>query len=250
MPERLDLGKVMVGAFLVPWWHRRAFARALAVPLLLLVAYSVFWYYFAVPALPAWTLWLVHGMYGLLFTLFAVKCHRLVLLDPESVGRQWQPRWTWRETRFFFWILSLWLAGLGAMLVILTVIVNAWGFVAKLDGDGIEWVTFAVKLVPLYVFARLCVLLPATAVDHQPTPTLRWAWQLTEDNGWRLLIVVAAMPWLLSLLVGFLYRTDATTAEWLLLTVFAVALFAVEVAAISISYRDLTKHNAVSGSGP
>ena len=63
----------------------------------------------------------------------------------------------------------------------------------------------------------------------------------TRGNGWRLLLGVGGLPFVLSVLVGLIYRNDATTAEWLLLTILAVALFAVEIAAISLSYRELTR---------
>jgi hypothetical protein len=75
MSARLDLGKVLAGAFLVPWWHRKAFARALAIPLGLIVLHSVVWYYYAIPVVPNQALWLVYALYGLLFTMFAVTCH-------------------------------------------------------------------------------------------------------------------------------------------------------------------------------
>ena len=107
MTRRLDLGKVIAGAFLVPWWRRRAFARALAIPLALIIAYCVACSY-AWPQLPQFALWLAWPLYGLLFSLFAVTCHRLVLLDAEEVAKRWRPSWSWRETRFFLWMASVW----------------------------------------------------------------------------------------------------------------------------------------------
>jgi hypothetical protein len=101
-----------------------------------------------------------------------------------------------------------------------------------------EWGMHVVKIPALYVFARLCVLFPAAALDRNPT--LRWAWDLTRRNGLRLMVVVGVLPWLFSNLVYYLYRDDATRVEWVALTVAAVALFAVEIAAVSISYRELS----------
>lgn len=95
-----------MGAFLVPWWNRRAFARALAVPFVSLAVLTLSWYY-ANEILPNFVKWLLWVLYGLLFTLFAVTCHRLVLLGAESVTTRLAPRWSWRESRFFAWLIAI-----------------------------------------------------------------------------------------------------------------------------------------------
>jgi len=241
MSAPLDLGKVIAGAFLVPWRHRKAFARALAIPMGLFMALSVLWHYYGIAQLPWFAALVVNAVYGMVFTLFAVTCHRLVLLDPESVSRAWRPRWTLRETRFFLWVTGLWLVGVAAMMTLLTVVGTVWVNVAGDSGIDLDRMQFALELALLYPFARLCVLLPATAVDRDPLPDLRWALHLTRNNGWRLVVVVGFLPWLFAYLVGLAYRSEATMLEWLLLTVLALAFFAVEIAAISISYRELTK---------
>jgi len=103
---RIDLGKVAVGAFLIPWWNRRAFARALAVPLLTLAALTLSWHY-AKAYVPTWAGWALYGVYWALFGLFAVTTHRLVLLDPAAVAARMVPRWSGRETRFFLRIVAV-----------------------------------------------------------------------------------------------------------------------------------------------
>jgi hypothetical protein len=236
---RLDLGKVIAGAFLVPWWHRKAFARALALPLALLVVYGAVWNYFAKPVLTGFAPWLIYAVYGMLFTMFAVTCHRLVLLDAESVAKRWQPRWSLRETRFFIWILGLWASGLVAMMILLLIAVNLWTWTAGGRPEWIDWAQTALKVPLLYVFARLFIVFPAMALDQRPS--LRWAWERTQGNGWRLVVIVAGLPVAFKYLVDLLFRSEATEVEWLMLTVLTVALFAVEIAAISLSYRELTK---------
>jgi hypothetical protein len=238
MTRRLDLGKVIAGAFLVPWWHRKAFARALAAPLLLMVGFTVFWYY-VVPDLPQYALWLAWVLHGALFTLFAVTCHRLVLLDAETVARRWAPRWSWRETRFFLWIVTLYVIALAAMWLFMLVVVNLWTWFIGGLGGWTEWMLYVMKIPPIYVFGRLCLLFPATAIDR--VATLRWSWDLTRRNGWRLMIIVGGLPFVISCAIDLVYRSEATTVEWLILAAVAVALLAVEIAAVSLSYRELTK---------
>lgn len=225
----------------MPWWHRRAFARALAVPVLLMFAYSVGWEYYR-PTVYPWLTWLLAcAVYGSLFTLFAVRCHRLVLLDPQAVAREWRPRWSWRETRFFMWVAGFWLFGIAGMVVLLIMVVNAWGAIAGHDSIELKWLEQAVRVALLYFLGRLCVMFPATAVEQHPAPDVSWAWQLTRGNGWRLMIVVGALPWLFSLLIGAVYRSEATVLEWVLVGLLGLALLAVEIAAVSISYRELSK---------
>ena len=230
---------MVAGAFLVPWWRRRAFGRALAVPAALFFLYSAAWHF---AGARGWLATLAGtAVYGLVFSLFAVTCHRLVLLGPESASAGWRPRWTRRETRFFLWVAALWLGGAVAMLVLLAIVVNAWNALAGYESIELAWARGGVGLALLYPLARLCVLFPATAVDREPRPTLRWAWRATRGNGARLLVIVGALPWLFSLLVDLLYRSGASWIEWLLVGVLAMALFAVEIAAVSIAYRELVQ---------
>jgi hypothetical protein len=241
MPAPLSVGKIVLGAFLVPWWKRRAFTRALAVPLVALATLMLSWYYAAerVPAYAGWGLCLV---YAGLFTLFAVRCHRLVLIDAEARAVDLWPRWSWRESRFFYWLVGLWLAAMVtwwfAVLIAGNVVSAAWRHAPAELSVWMEWSIYACKIPALYVFARLSPMLPAAAIDR--TVDLKSAWRLTKKNGWRLAIVVGVLPWALSELVGLLYRGEATVLETIALTTLGIALFAVEIAALSISYRELT----------
>jgi hypothetical protein len=236
---QLDVGKVALGAFLVPWWNRGAFGKALAIPLLLLVTLTLSWYYGA-EHLPEFSNWALYLVYGALFALFAVTCHRLVLLDPKIVASRLAPRWSWRETRFFLWMGAVWLISAAVTFALTTLMLNVWvPWVGEPNRTWFEWTVFVAKVPAFYVFARFCLVFPATAVDRRVD--LRWAWRLTENNGWRLVLLVGVLPWLISQALALLYRGDASVVETIVLTFVAAALFAVEVAAISLSYRELTR---------
>jgi hypothetical protein len=99
---------------------------------------------------------------------------------------------------------------------------------------------FLASLPALYLVARLSLVFPATAIDRHVG--LRWAWRMSRGNGWRLVVVVTVLPWLVSHLVGLLYRDEATAAEIVLLTVIGTALFALEIAALSVAYRELVRN--------
>lgn len=81
---RLNVLKVVLGAFVMVWWHRRAFAKALAIPLAAMTALPVF-IWLSGAQLPSWAMWLFYFVHVLVSTLFAVTCHRLVLMDHKEV---------------------------------------------------------------------------------------------------------------------------------------------------------------------
>lgn len=105
--------------------------------------------------------------------------------------------------------------------------------------DSAQWAFQVSQVASFYLMARLCVIFPATALDQNVN--LRWAWNLTRKNGWRLVLVVGALPWILSHMVDFVYRGDATTLEAIALTFLGTALFAVEISAVSLAYLELIK---------
>jgi hypothetical protein len=242
MPAPLPVGKILAGAFLIPWWNRKAFVRALAFPLALLATLMLSWY-FTDALLANFVKFLLCVAYAALFTLFAVTCHRLVLLDPAAVARNPVPSWSRREGLFFGWMVGAWLLFLVVFLVTLAIAVNALGMVFESvrtsPAEAFGWLETAARMPALYVFARLSPLFPATAVDRKVD--LKWAWRLTRGNGLRLMLIVGFLPWALSYVPPLLYRSEATALETILLTVAGIALFAVEIAALSISYRELTK---------
>ena len=239
MAARLQIGKVIVGAFLVPWWNREAFARALAIPLLSIVTLNLSWYY-AREHLPSFAKWSLYLAYCCLFVVFVVTCHRLVLLDPRSVPTR--PRWSWRETRFLAWIIVIGLAFAAALAVLATPILNIlmWSGMGPHD-TRFEWSLYCGQILALYITSRLFLVFPATAIDRRVN--FKWAWSLSKNNGWRLVIIVAVLPWALSNLVWLLYRENEGVLEDIVITFLGSAIVAFEVAALSLSYRELTKED-------
>ena len=176
--------------------------------------------------------------FGALFTLFAVTCHRLVLADFRPGGVA-MPGWSAREVRFLLFVISLWIVYLVLWWVTLLVGANVWPRFAGDVGESLQLIEAAAKLPALYVIARLALVFPATAIDRWPD--LRWAWRASRGNGWRLVVVVTVLPWMLSHLFGLLYREQPSPAEIGVLTLVGTALFAFEIAALSVAYRELTR---------
>jgi hypothetical protein len=234
---------VVQEALLIPWRRRNEFAWALAVPLALLAGLSLAWYFAdqLLRQLSGWWLFFLYcGAFAVFFTLFAVTCHRLVLLEPRRLGGIPSPRWSQRETRFLFWVVTLWIIYMAVWWLALLVAGNVLPRSAGPQG-WFDLIQHVAKLPALYVLARLSLVFPATAIDRPAG--LKWAWRTSRGNGWRLVVVITVLPWLLSHLVGLLYRDEATAAEIVVLTVLGTAVFALEIAALSIAYRELTRHD-------
>jgi hypothetical protein len=106
------------------------------------------------------------------------------------------------------------------------------GFVLMIPGD--------------YVMARLAVLLPATAIDERHT--MRWAWDITANNGWRLTVVVALLPMLLDTLHALVDLKGHLAVEFLV-AVLRYAVVAVEIAVLSIAFRFLSQECRANASG-
>ena len=239
MTARLNVAKVVLGAFVVVWWDWRAFARALAIPLVVLTALPVsIW--LSGGQLPGWANWLFYFAHIAVFTLFAVTCHRLVLLDRKTFSPGWLPLWTWRESRFVFLLFAVWLVAGFAAFFPVNLILNLSVFsYIKPGGSWPYWLAQAAMIPMMYVFARFCLVFPATAVDRKVK--LPWSWKLTRKNGWRLFAVVSILPWVISQVLGLLYFGEPHEWEMIALTFLGVVLLSVEVAALSLSYHELVR---------
>jgi uncharacterized membrane protein YfcA len=101
-----------------------------------------------------------------------------------------------------------------------------------------RWATAIGSIPGGYVAARLSLVLPATALDR--TVTLRWSWGQTSSNGWRLFVVIGVLPWILSSLISWLYRENASIPEVAVILALSVLLMVMEIAAVSLSYSELS----------
>jgi hypothetical protein len=236
---RLDVGKVLFGAFLLPWRDRREFFRRLFLPLVGMVALALLWSNYP-SEWPREIGWAVGILYWTIFSIFAVAVHRLVLVPTMERRSESLPRFTGRQLRFLVWLLGVGaLAALFSALVIflpLTILANLdWPFV---------WLTELARLPGLYLLGRVCLVFPAIALDRQVD--LRWSWNRTRGNGARLFLLVGLLPWVISELGALLFREDAGFIESLVTTIVISALYVAEIATVSLCYRELVPPPASS----
>jgi hypothetical protein len=229
---------IILGAFRVPWSKRSRLARAVAAPATALIVIGMYWAYSGYLAgTYGSVLWVL--LYALALTPFAVACHRVLLLGDESLPRYGIMKWTMREGRYLAWLLAAWLLGFLAtmflMMTIGTIVINVFNIPRAWMEVG--WFLGSFQVLGTYVLARLSLILPAIALDGRPS--LSRIWRLSDGNGWRLTVVVCGLPWLLELSQGFIHLDEATFVSMTLGSLVFCPLLVVEVAALSLSYKEL-----------
>ncbi|MBX3335257.1 MAG: hypothetical protein KF876_14120, partial [Nitrospira sp.] len=203
----------------------------------------------------------------MVLTWFAVACHRLILIGEGAVSEFGLTRWTWRETRFFLWMLLAYIIGclfmlLGdtALFAVAFLIANACGFSTKTTSLMMEHPAFfpgvfLLASIPFaYVVGRMSILLPATAIDLRPS--FFSAWDLSEGNGWRVAILVGGIPLAFIAIQSFIWMIpswvfgvspqgaqsalDVTSVGLTLMQSILRYIFATaEIAILSITFRRL-----------
>lgn len=174
--------------------------------------------------------------YVILFTLFAVTCHRIVLLGNSEVPKYGILSWSKRETRFLGWTIVGYF-----FFTLITMFVGAFAIPIIATGSSTELtyvITLAILVPGSYVLSRLSILLPATSVDERPN--LKWAWNITSGNGWKLLLIVALLPQLVSAVYVFIDWPEHLIIQFAI-GLLTYALVAIEIAALSVSYRFLNR---------
>jgi len=227
--SRLDVARVLLAALVAPILHKRLILW-FAVPLITmrLAAYIV-----DTVAVDGIAFSLISLIPILLLT---VACHRIFILGESSMARYGMVWWTLRETRFFLWMLGI---GLVAGVVALPAVMIVAPFLLENPSPWAYLALFGLSLPAIYIFSRLSLVLPAAATDDG-APTFAGAWDLSQGNGVRLTVAVGVLPFLLDGLLGLLPPLDSLVFEVLFTFVWLYILI-VEVAALSMSYRELKR---------
>jgi hypothetical protein len=239
--RKLPVSKVVAEAFRFPWAHRGAFAKGLAVPAAAIVAIQVGKYLAEEQLTQAvgWAVWVASGM---LWVLFAITCHRLVLLELRSTDVHVIPGWGLRETWFVGWLVLVTLIILAIVWVILTVVGAVIGTISH---EFFEvTVNPMAKVIGTYFFARMALVFPATAIDTRTS--LLKAWRQTRGNGWRMVVIVGVLPGAFNYLASVIFGDEPGVARAVMVSALATVVLAIEIALLSLSYREMS----VEGAGP
>ncbi|MET0068507.1 MAG: hypothetical protein ABW096_00605 [Candidatus Thiodiazotropha sp.] len=183
------------------------------------------------------------AIYAALFILFAITTHRSILLGINKTPKFGVIEWKWREWRYVGWALVAYFYLYALMALTGMVVRVIFPIFPSIDGISFYGVLFVISFLPgMYVFARLSLVFPAAALDQ--AVSLDWVWEITEGNGWRLVLIIGLFPVLLSivpaLLAGVHFLLDAV------LIVLGIVLLAMEITALSLSFKYLSENTKLS----
>ena len=246
-PPRLTLLKVLIGAFLLPWRERSRYLRTLAFPTLTIVVVWALWAFLGKDSGIA-TFIVFMPLYLLAFSLFAVTCHRLVLVSVASHPPGPGSAIHRRILIFFIWSIVVYFIVVLTQMLAMTVVMNAPGVHTLLPRNGgneapqqaaiyMQWVKFIGSVPATYLLGRVTLVFPSIAMDRRLT--LKGSWRLTSGNGWRMFVVVGLLPWAMAFLLSVFSREDSTVVEQVLLALAMYAAMAVEIFALSLAFKEL-----------
>jgi hypothetical protein len=245
---RLPVRSILSDTFRIPFQHAGAFFKPLVLPGLALVVLTLGWQ-LTHGQMSVAVGWLLYAIYGVIFTIFAINCHRVVLLGPSPDTLAPKLVWGLRESRFLGWVILLAIVLAAGRLLFIVVLLNAESLLSfvltsrsRLGLTWLKWSEFLSYGPVAYVVARLSLVLPATAIESKTS--LRSAWKGSARNGWRLVLIVGALPWVLSRAVDLMVRQDATSPELVALTMLSIIASMLGIIALSLSYQDLSSGQA------
>ncbi|MEJ2424341.1 MAG: hypothetical protein P8101_07730 [Candidatus Thiodiazotropha sp.] len=177
--------------------------------------------------------WSYSTIHGAVFVFFAVACHRVLLLDRDSFEQDRMFRFTGRELRFLGWSF---VAYFYLLFVAMALMIPMSIIFEYIEGSTLILAIYISLLPGMYLFARLALLLPSTAVDQRND--INWAWGLSRGNGWRLVVLVGLIPQVFTLGETYLYGYGMLSD--LLVTLMGCVFAVVEIALLSQSFRFLS----------
>ena len=244
IPQKLPVLKILVGAFLIPWWNRGTFFRSLGWPILALTGLAGYWNYIA--EYRDWYVdWVLIALQGVLLTVFAVVCHRLVIFGTNFKKEPWDRYWTKREFRFLSWFVIVYLLYSLILVIAITVLGNTFDLSDQEKAkDLFPYIKYFSMIPATYVFARCSLVFPATAIDRRVG--LKWSWHLSKGNGLRLMIIVGALPWALKTAAWIFLRDNASYFELVAFAFASYILVTFEIAGLSLAFKELSKFGDVN----
>lgn len=232
---KLPVIQILRDSFAVPFQNRQPLTKALALTgvLMFLLEFSASQGLLGTSLISSLVFLLSKVA---LFVLFAITCHRNILLPGKSTPTFGMLEWNRREWKYIGWavIAYFYLYLMFAFAAFFSSSVGS--FVPSMGGLSYTVIYMFIASSGMYFFARLSLLFPAVATDHKTG----WDWvlDLTEGNGWRLVVIIGIFPIVLAVLPGLFANVHVAVDALLLL--FSIVLLVVEITALSLSFRHLT----------
>jgi len=170
------------------------------------------------------------------YALFAVSCHRIILLGRNSLPNEYGVYWSLRETRFAGWLVVI--------IVIYAAVSMPLSFVYLVlprDAYLLQIYWYLTVFVTTYFEGRISMVLPATAVDQRMD--LPNSWNLTRGHGLAIaiaLFIPALIMDMIQIVIVRMIFADANYLGRVVDSIFVFPLVAVAVGVLSITYRKVT----------
>ena len=185
---------------------------------------------------------------GYLYIIFATNCHRLFLQKKVPNGIIETLKWNKRNTNFL--LTSIALAISLAVCIVPMIFISIVIFKDVALNQLYFYTVTAILMLPIgYVFSRLSLVLPATAIGMDNS----WStsWEISKGYGWSLCFLVTIFP----LLTGFVIDaiSSSSMVARILTSMLSIVLLFYEISILSNSWKVLsikakaTQQKAVGG---
>lgn len=248
--RKLPVGSVLAGAFALPWAQGGRLLRVVAIPLALVIALSIVQVLALLPGTR-----ILSGVWQLGYSLcvawVAVGIHRYVLVDAREVTAEPAAATVRRVVLYaiaatIIWMLYVALSAVLSLVYDKMMIGEAGESMQRIEllmekMRGAIVATLVAAIVIAILAGRFCLLLPAISIDAGASTAI----QAARDNTLRLTVVFSLLPGVFTLLsMGLideeLIDASSTIIERIGLAVLGAVFLVIEVAALSLSYRELT----------
>ena len=214
----MSIKRTILGAFGYVYEYRETFAKALLIPIIILIALETI--PFPEVGLTPTILLAITSLF--IYTILAITTHRIILLGPKSV-----PEWGMyfpqkRELNFILYSIAL----------VLCMI--PFGFLFLVPNIG--WAIAIIGIV--YISARLSLVFPAIATDQ--SWSFSDSWKATQSHQVLMMIVVAIFPFVISVPEYLLSELPYVEVLVSLLSAFTMVFV---VAALSVAFQVITENS-------
>lgn len=243
---RLSVLKIVWGMFAFPWIYRGEFARALSLPLLVILGSTIAGSFSDANATEL--RWLIYSIYLLAFSWLALRCHRFALLGSATASPEGDslPR---TLLVFATTVIAVWIVQTTITLTLTSLTLTLSGSLLIPHATPppppdpaiqtiIDRIAFLASIPGMYLLARLGPLFPTIAIGRPWRPGD--AFRMTRGNGWRIVCAVLLIPQLFKMFIQWVYSLNAGAVAMCIGVLLVATVSALGVIAMSLTYRELT----------
>lgn len=240
--HQLSVGKICSEAFFMVRANLLAIVIA-CIPLVLVHVFFITQYQEVItqsqPTLSGGFFLTTLVLYPLVAAMAAVRIHRIYLVHDYMRSALDVFRLSMRELRFIgWWVLFglLMVAILSIPLFIVTFLMISQS--AELSAVAINLITIIVSIPAYWILSRWSLVLPATALDHEPR-SLGKAWRQSRPYNKSIFILMGLIPLLASAISQLVFAQFSHLGVMLISGLLFGVFGAYQIALLSLSYRTI-----------